>query len=121
MAKRRLTILRHAEEITGNVALTCGYYGISRRVFYTWHRRYDTHGLCHGRWSAPAARPSLARMLGELSEPTAATTACSHPYRSTVLGRYPDPIGRLELRMRSCGSELMVPRAPSSIANSLHQ
>jgi Helix-turn-helix domain len=45
MAKRRLAILRHAEEITGNVALTCGYYGISRQVFYTWRRRYDRHGL----------------------------------------------------------------------------
>ncbi len=44
MAKRRLAILRHAEEITGNVALTCRYYGISRQVFYTW-RRYDAHGL----------------------------------------------------------------------------
>jgi hypothetical protein len=36
MAKRRLAILRHAEEITGNVALTCRYYGISRQVFYKW-------------------------------------------------------------------------------------
>jgi transposase-like protein len=45
MAKRRLAILRHAEEITGNVALTCRYYGISRQVFYTWRRRYDAHGL----------------------------------------------------------------------------
>ena len=26
MAKRRLAILRHAEEITGNVSLTCRYY-----------------------------------------------------------------------------------------------
>jgi hypothetical protein len=34
-AKRRLAILRHAEEITGNVALTCRYDGISRQVFYT--------------------------------------------------------------------------------------
>ena len=34
MAKRRLAILRHAEEITGNVSLTCRYYGISRQVFY---------------------------------------------------------------------------------------
>jgi transposase InsO family protein len=41
MAKRRLAILRHAEEITGNVALTCRYYGISRQCFYTWKRRYD--------------------------------------------------------------------------------
>ena len=32
MAKRRLAILRHAEEITGNVGLTCRYYGISRQV-----------------------------------------------------------------------------------------
>jgi transposase InsO family protein len=45
MAKRRLAILRHAEEITGNVALTCRYYGISRQCFYTWKRRYDAHGL----------------------------------------------------------------------------
>jgi hypothetical protein len=35
IAKRRLAILRHAEEITGNVALTCRYYGISRQLYYT--------------------------------------------------------------------------------------
>ena len=34
-AKRRLAILRHAEEVTGNVARTCRYYGISRQCFYT--------------------------------------------------------------------------------------
>ena len=45
MAKRRLAILRHAEEITGNVALTCRYYGISRQAYYTWKRRYDAEGL----------------------------------------------------------------------------
>ena len=39
MAKRRLAILRHAEEITGNVALTCRYYGISRQCFYSWRRQ----------------------------------------------------------------------------------
>jgi transposase len=44
-AKRRLAVLRHAEEITGNVALTCRYYGISRQCFYTWKRRWDAHGL----------------------------------------------------------------------------
>jgi hypothetical protein len=31
MAKRRLAILRHAEEVTGNLSLTCRYYGISRQ------------------------------------------------------------------------------------------
>ena len=39
MAKRRLAILRHAEEITGTVSLTCRCYGISRQCFYTWRRR----------------------------------------------------------------------------------
>ena len=31
MANRRLAILRHAEEITGNVSLTCRYYDIQER------------------------------------------------------------------------------------------
>jgi hypothetical protein len=31
-------------EVTGNVAMTCRYYGISRQVFYTWYR-YETEGL----------------------------------------------------------------------------
>jgi Integrase core domain len=35
-AARRLAIIRHAQEVTGNVALTCRYYGISRQVFYRW-------------------------------------------------------------------------------------
>ena len=30
-ATRRRAIIRHAEEVTGNVALTCRYYGISRQ------------------------------------------------------------------------------------------
>jgi hypothetical protein len=28
--RHRLAMIRHAEEVTGNVALTCRYYGISR-------------------------------------------------------------------------------------------
>jgi transposase InsO family protein len=44
-AARRLAILQHAEEVTGNVALTCRYYGISRQVFYRWQRRYEAEGL----------------------------------------------------------------------------
>src|SRR5262247_4425874 len=42
--RRRLAILRHAEEVTGNVAMTCRYYGISRQCFYIWKRRYDELG-----------------------------------------------------------------------------
>jgi transposase InsO family protein len=44
-AARRLAIIRHAREVTGNVAMTCRYYGISRQIFYTWYRRYETEGL----------------------------------------------------------------------------
>ena len=33
--KHRLAIIRHAQEVTGNVAQTCRYYGISRQVYYT--------------------------------------------------------------------------------------
>jgi transposase-like protein len=43
-AARRLAIIRHALEVTGNVVLTCRYCGISRQVFYTWLRRYQAEG-----------------------------------------------------------------------------
>ena len=63
MARRRLAILRHAEEITGNVALTCRYYGISRQVFYTWRRRYDADGLdgLRDRSHRPQVSPNATR------------------------------------------------------------
>ena len=31
--------LRHAEEVTGNVTLTCRYYGITHQAFYLWRCR----------------------------------------------------------------------------------
>ncbi len=42
--KHRLAVLRHAEEVTGNVAATCRYYGISRPTFYKWLRRLEELG-----------------------------------------------------------------------------
>lgn len=42
--RHRLAVLRHAEEVTGNVAATCRYYGISRQTFYKWLNRYEEHG-----------------------------------------------------------------------------
>src|SRR4051794_8058777 len=42
--RHRLAVLRHAEEVTGNVAAICGYYGISRPRFYKWRNRYDELG-----------------------------------------------------------------------------
>ena len=44
-AARRLAIIRHAEEVTGNVALTCRYYGVSRAIYYRWLRRYEQLGV----------------------------------------------------------------------------
>ena len=38
-AARRLAIIKHAQEVTGNVAMTCRYYGISRQVFCRWYRQ----------------------------------------------------------------------------------
>jgi len=40
----RLAVLRHAEEVTRNVSLTCRYYGITRTAFYRWKRRHDQLG-----------------------------------------------------------------------------
>jgi transposase-like protein len=34
--RHRLAVLRLCEEVTGNVAATCRYYGISRPTFYKW-------------------------------------------------------------------------------------
>jgi transposase InsO family protein len=44
-AAHRLAIIRHAQEVTGNVALTCRYFGITRQAYYIWLRRYQEHGL----------------------------------------------------------------------------
>jgi len=33
------------EEVSGNVAATCRYYGISRQCYYGWLRRFEADGL----------------------------------------------------------------------------
>ena len=43
MAKR-LAMIRYCEEVDGNVARTCRYYGISRPTYYKWLRRYEELG-----------------------------------------------------------------------------
>jgi transposase-like protein len=43
-AARRLAIIQHVEEVTGNVAMTCRYFGISRQRYYFWLRRYQELG-----------------------------------------------------------------------------
>src|SRR6266516_5366124 len=44
-ARHRLAVLRHAEEISGNVSATWRYYGVSRNCFYKWLRRYEAEDL----------------------------------------------------------------------------
>ena len=61
--KHRLGVIRHAQEVTGNVAATCRYYGISRQCFYKWLRRYEElgeEGLRDGS-SAPLNCPNATK------------------------------------------------------------
>ena len=45
LVNHRLAVIRHAEKVTGNVAQTCRYLGITRQTFYVWLRRYQEKGL----------------------------------------------------------------------------
>ncbi len=60
-ANRRLAVLRHAEEVSGNVAATCRHYGISRTVFYRRKRRYEDESIdgLKDRSSAPLHCPTI--------------------------------------------------------------
>jgi transposase len=54
-------VVRHAEEVSGSVAASCRYYGISRTVFYRWKKRYENGGLdgLKDRSSAPMHCPNV--------------------------------------------------------------
>ena len=62
--RHRLAVLRHAEEVTGNVAMTCRYFGISRQVFYIWLRRYQDEGTAglEPRSRRPHVSPGATRV-----------------------------------------------------------
>jgi transposase len=40
----RSKVLQHAKEVTGNVAQTCRHFGLSRKSYYKWKRRFDEQG-----------------------------------------------------------------------------
>jgi len=44
-AKARLRRIQHYEQVTHNVNQICRFFGVSRRQFYTWLKRYREHGL----------------------------------------------------------------------------
>lgn len=61
--RHRLAILRHAEEVSGNVSATCRYYGITRQTFYKWLRRFEDEGEegLRDRSSAPLHSPNATK------------------------------------------------------------
>jgi len=61
LVKHRLAVLKHAEDVTGNVAQTCRYYRISRPTFYKWLDRYEEQGLEGLRDRSSFWRPRRAR------------------------------------------------------------
>jgi transposase InsO family protein len=63
-AQHRLAIVEHAEEVTGSVAATCRYFGISRQVFYRWKHRYEDEGLdgLRDRSSKPHRSPNATEV-----------------------------------------------------------
>ncbi|MEU2052993.1 helix-turn-helix domain-containing protein [Streptomyces bungoensis] len=63
-AKRRLAVIRHVEEVSGNVAMSCRYFGISRQAYYTWYRRYQAEGIegLRTRSKAPKTSPNATHV-----------------------------------------------------------
>ena len=68
--RHRMAVLRHAEEVSGSVAATCRYYGISRQLFYKWRRRFEDGGAeaLRDRSSAPFHSPNAtkAEVVGKI-------------------------------------------------------
>jgi len=69
-AARRLAMIRHAQEVSGSVARTCRYYGVSRPTYYKWFRRYEERGVegLRDRSSAPHVSPNetKAEVVGKI-------------------------------------------------------
>jgi len=62
-AAHRMAVIRHAQEVTGNVSKTCRYYGITRQAYYQWLRRHEEGGLdgLRDRSSRPHVSPRATR------------------------------------------------------------
>src|ERR671918_1074473 len=86
-AKHRLQVIRHAKEVTGNVAQTCRYYGISRQTFYAWYRRYEEKGLVglRDRSKRPRVSPKATQVEVVERSSICAPTITSDPRRSRCI------------------------------------
>lgn len=72
-ANHKLALLRHVEEVSGNVAASCRYYGVSRQAYYVWLKRYEAEGFegLKDRSSAPHHSPTALAVAGECPAVTA--------------------------------------------------
>ncbi|MCU1525401.1 MAG: transposase [Microbacteriaceae bacterium] len=59
-AKHKLAVLRRVEEVSGSVAATCRYFGITRTAHYKWRKRYEEEGFAglRDRSSVPHRSPN---------------------------------------------------------------
>lgn len=66
----RLGMIRHAEEVTHNVAKTCRHFGISRNAFYRWYRRYKQQGTDglkdHSKRPLHSPRATRTEVIGKI-------------------------------------------------------
>ncbi|MFC0436374.1 helix-turn-helix domain-containing protein [Kutzneria buriramensis] len=64
--RHRLVVLRHVEEVTGNLAMACRYFGGTRPTYRNWLRRYEAEGVDgpHDRLKRPRGSPNTATRRG---------------------------------------------------------
>ena len=88
-ANRRLAVLRHVEEVSGNVAATCRYYGISPLAPARQRNRPRPHQTPHPpaqRQSGEIPPASTPKSSTDSSKARSSTTPTSSP-RSCKSGR----------------------------------
>ena len=82
--RRRLAVLRHVEEVSGNVAMTCRDYGISR----------PTRTSCHADERVPfVAGPSVCLTTSAISGP-------GTPDRPQLASRFHGDVARVVLKKK---------------------
>lgn len=69
-AERRLAIIRHVEEVTGNVALTCRYCAVSWQAYYIWYRPFQAEGVdglrTRSKRSKTSPQATRAEVIGKI-------------------------------------------------------
>lgn len=97
-AKHKLAVLRHVDEVSGSVAATCRYFGISRQAYYKWRNRFEEEGVdgLRDRSSAPHHSPTThepgtkypsAYSFGPISAPFRGTPSDERVFAWWLVGR----------------------------------